>query len=116
LEALAAAAAAEPSGIARSIAIATASGGVVALAAANIVAPAGAPSVAGLTETSLEAAAALVSAALAVRAAPPGLAGGNIGSSSSVAAGKARKPHRPLPQQRLSYILKHRFTTFVVHL
>jgi hypothetical protein len=33
-----------------------------------------------------------------------------------VAAGKARKPRRPLPQQRLSYILKHRFTTFVVHL
>jgi hypothetical protein len=53
---------------------------------------------------------------MAVGAAPPGLAGGNIGSSSSVATGKARKPRRPPPEQRLSYTLKHGYTTSVVHL
>jgi hypothetical protein len=95
LEALAAAAVAEPFGE------------VVALAAASTVAPAGATSVAGLAVTPLEAVAALVGAAMAVGAAPPGLAGGNIGGSSSAAAGKARKPRRPPPQQRLSYTPKH---------
>jgi hypothetical protein len=60
LEALTAAATAEPSGVSRSIAITMATGGVVALAAANAAAPAAATSVAGLNGTSLEAAAALV--------------------------------------------------------
>jgi hypothetical protein len=90
LEALAAAV--EPSGIGRSTAIATAPGGVVALAAANVAAPAGATSVTGLTRTPLEAAAALISAAMAVGAAPLGFAGRSVGGSSSAAAGKARKP------------------------
>jgi hypothetical protein len=116
LEALAAAAAAETSGVARSTAIAMAPGGVVVLAADNTATPAGATSIAGLAGTPLEAAAALVSAAMAVGAAPPGLAGGNIGGSSSAAAGKARKPRRLPPQQRLSYTPKHGYTTSVVHL
>jgi hypothetical protein len=89
---------------------------VVALAAANVAAPAGATSVAGLTGTPLEAAATLVGAAMAVGAAPPGLTGRSIGGSSSAAAGKARKPQRSPPQQQLSYTLKHRYTTSVVHL
>jgi hypothetical protein len=91
-------------------------GGVVALAAANTATPAGATSIAGLAGTPLEAAAALVGAVMAVGAAPPGLAGENIGGPSSVAAGKARKPRRPPPQQWLSYTPKHGFTTSVVHL
>jgi hypothetical protein len=91
-------------------------GGVVALAAANTATPAGTTSVVGLAGTPLEAAAALVGAAMAVGAAPPGLAGGNIGGSSSAAADKARKPRRLPPQQRLSYTLKHGYTTSMVHL
>jgi hypothetical protein len=93
LEALAAAAAAEPSGVGRSSAITAAPGGAVAVAAANVAAPVGATSIAGLTGTPLEAAAALVGTAMAVGVAPPGLAGRGVGGSSSVAAGKARK-HR----------------------
>jgi hypothetical protein len=88
----------------------------VALAAANVVAPAGATSIAGLTGTPLEVAATLVGAAMAVGAAPPGLAGRSVGGSSSAAAGKARKPRRPPPLQRLSYTPKHGYTTSVVHL
>jgi hypothetical protein len=53
---------------------------------------------------------------MAVGAVPPSLASGNIGGSSSAAVGKARKPRRPPPQQRLSYTLKHGFTTSVVDL
>jgi hypothetical protein len=116
LEALAAAATAEPSRVRRSTAIAMAPGGAVDLAAANVAAPVGATSIAGLTRTPLEAAAALVGAAMAVGAAPPGLAGRSIGGSSSAAAGKAHKPHRPPPLQRLSYTPKHGYTTSVVHL
>jgi hypothetical protein len=116
LEALAAAAAAEPFGDSHSIAIVAAPGGAVALAAANAVVPMATTSIAGLTGTALEAAAALVDAAMAVGAAPPGLAGKSIGGSSGVAAGKARKPQRPPPKQRLSYTLKHGFATSVVHL
>jgi hypothetical protein len=89
---------------------------VVALAAANAATPAGTTSVAGLTGTPLEAAAALVGAAMAVGAAPPGLVGRSIGGSSSAAAGKVRKPQCPPPQQRLSYTPKHGYTTSVVHL
>jgi hypothetical protein len=102
LEALAAAAAAEPSGAGRSSAITAA--------------PAGATSVAGLTGTPLEAVAALISAVMAVGAAPLGLADRGVGCSSSVAAGKARKPRRPPPLQQLSYTPKHGYTTSVVHL
>jgi hypothetical protein len=61
------------------------------LAATNVAAPAGATSVAGLTGTPLEVAAALVGAAMAVGAAPPGLAGRSVDGSSSAAAGKVRK-------------------------
>jgi hypothetical protein len=116
LEALAAAAAVEPSGVSRSTAIVAAPGGVVALAAANAAAPAAVTSVAGLTGTPLEAAATLVGAAMAVGATPLGLAGKSIGGSSSAAADKARKPQRPPPKQRLSYTPKHGFATSVVHL
>jgi hypothetical protein len=98
LEALAAAAAAEPSGVSRSTAIVTAPGGVVALATANAAAPAAATSVAGLAGTPLEVAAALIGTAMAVGAAPPGLAGKSVGGSSSAAVGKARKPQRPPPK------------------
>jgi hypothetical protein len=86
------------------------------LAAANVAAPAGATSVAGLTGTPLEAAAALVGATMVVGAAPPGLAGRSVGGSSSAVAGKARKPRCPPPLQRLSYTPKHGYTTSVVHL
>jgi hypothetical protein len=84
--------------------------------AAVVAAPAGTPSVAGLTATSLEAAAALVGATIAVGAAPPGLTGGGVGSSSGAAAAKARKPRCTPPQHRLSYTPKHGFTTAMVHL
>jgi hypothetical protein len=53
---------------------------------------------------------------MAVGASLLGLTSGNIGGSSSVAAGKARKPQRPPPQQRLSYTPKHGYTTSMVHL
>jgi hypothetical protein len=108
LEALAAAAAAEPFGVSRSTVIVVAPRGAVALAAAT--------SVAGLTGTPLEAAAALVGTTMAVGAAPPGLTGKSVGGSSSAAAGKARKPQRPPPKQRLSYTPKHGFATSMVHL
>jgi hypothetical protein len=116
LEALTAAGATEPSGVGRSTAITEAPRGVVALADANAAAAAGTASVAGLTGTSLEATAALVGAAMAVGAAPPGLAGRSTGGSSSAAAGKACKPRRPPPEQRLSYTPKHGYTTSMVHL
>jgi hypothetical protein len=109
-------AAAEPSGVGHSTAITVAPGGVTALAATDATAPTGATSIVGLTRTSLEAAAALVGAAMAVGAAPPGLTGRSIGGSSSAAAGKARKPWRHPPEQRLSYTPKHGYTTSVVHL
>jgi hypothetical protein len=116
LEALAAAAAAESFGVGRSTAIATAPGGVVALAATNTAAPAAVTSVAGLTGTPMEAAAALVGATMAVGVAPPGLIGRSVGGSSSAAAGKACKPRRPPPEQRLSYTPKHGYATSMVHL
>jgi hypothetical protein len=89
---------------------------VVALAAANAAAPAAATSVAGLAGTPLEAAAALVGAAMAVGAAPPSLTGKSVGGSSSAATGKACKPQRPPPKQWLSYTPKHGYATSVVHL
>jgi hypothetical protein len=79
-------------------------------------APVGATSVAGLAATPLEAAAAIVGAAIAVEAAPPGLAGAGVGGSSSASAAKARKPRRSPPRQWLSYASEHGFTTFVLHL
>jgi hypothetical protein len=90
LAALAAAAAAEPFGASRSTALATAPGGGAAVAAANATVPVAATCVAGLTGTPLEAAAALVGAAMARGATPPGLAPGNVGNSSRAAAGKAK--------------------------
>jgi hypothetical protein len=117
LEALTAAAAAEPFGVNRSTAIVAALGGAVAMAAANVVVPATATSVAGLTGTPLEVAATLIDAAMALGAAPPGLAIKNIGGSSSAAAGKAQtRPPCPPSRQRLSYIPKHGFATSVVPL
>jgi hypothetical protein len=86
------------------------------MAAANAAAPAAATSVAGLTGTSLEAATALVGAAMAVGAAPPGLAGRSVGGSSNASTGKARNPRRPPPEERLSYTPKHGYATSVVHL
>jgi hypothetical protein len=65
----------------------------------------------------LEAAAALVGAAMAFGAAPPGLAGLSIGGSSSAAAKKVRAPPpRPPTKQRLSYVPKHGFATAMVPL
>jgi hypothetical protein len=85
-----AAAAAEPFGGNRSTGIITAPGGAVAVAAANATVPAAVTSIAGLTGTPLEAATALVGTAMALGAAPPGLAVENVGGSSSVAADKAQ--------------------------
>jgi hypothetical protein len=119
LEALVAVAvaAAEPFRASHSTAIVVAPGGAVALAAANAAVPAAVTSVAGLTETPLEAAAALVGATMALGAAPPGLASPSIGGSSSAAASKARtRPPRPPFRQRLSYVPKHGFATSVVPL
>jgi hypothetical protein len=65
----------------------------------------------------LQAAAALVGAAMAFGAAPPGLAGLDVGGSSSAVAKKARKaPPRPPTRQRLSYVLVHGFVTALVPL
>jgi hypothetical protein len=114
LEALAAVAAIEPFGASHSTTIVVAPGGAVALAAANAAVPAAATSVAGLTGTPLEAAAALVGAAIAFGAAPLGLTGPSVGGSSSAAASKART--RPPLRQRLSYVPKHGFATSVVPL
>jgi hypothetical protein len=117
LAALAAAAAAEPFGVSHSTAIVAAPGGRVAMAAANAAVPAAATSVAGLTGTPLEAAAALVGAAMAFGAAPPGLAVEDVGGSSRAAAGKAwMRPRCPPSRQRLSYVPKHGFATSVVPL
>jgi hypothetical protein len=66
--------------------------------------------------TPLEVAAAIVGAAISVRAAPLGLAGAGVSGSSSAAAVKVRRPRRSPPRQRLSYVSEHGFTTFVVHL
>jgi hypothetical protein len=117
LAALAAAAATEPFGASRSSTIVAAPGGIVAAAASGAVAPAAAASVAGLTGTPLEAAAALVGAAMAFGAAPPGLAGLSVGGSSSAAVKKVRAPPpRPPTKQRLSYVPKHGFATAMVPL
>jgi hypothetical protein len=111
------AAATRPLGIGRSSVIAAAPGGTVATATGGVVVPAAATSVAGLSGTPLQAAAALVGAAMAFGAAPPGLAGLDVGGSSSVAAGKVRKaPPRPPTRQRLSYIPVHGFATALVPL
>jgi hypothetical protein len=85
------AAATRPLGIGHSSNTAAAPGGIVATAAGGAVVPAAATSVAGLTGTPLQAAAALVGAAMAFGAAPPGLAGLDVGGSSNAAAGKVRK-------------------------
>jgi hypothetical protein len=112
-----AAASAEPFGVNRSTAIVAAPGGAVAVATANAVVPATVTSIAGLTGTPLEAAAALIGAAMALGAAPLGLAVENVGGSSSAAAGKAQaRPPHPLSRQWLSYVSKHGFTTSVVPL
>jgi hypothetical protein len=111
------AAATGPLGIGRSSSIAAAPGGTVVAATGGTVVPATATSVAGLTGTPLQAAAALVGAAMTFRAAPPGLAGLNVGGSSSVAAKKVRAPPlRPPTKQRLSYVPKHGFATAMVPL
>jgi hypothetical protein len=65
----------------------------------------------------LDMAAALVGAAMAFGAAPPGLAGLSVNGSSTVAAKKAQAPlPRPPTRQRLSYVLKHGFATAMVPL
>jgi hypothetical protein len=110
-------AATRPLGIGRSSIVAVAPGGTVVAAAGGAVVPAAATSVAGLTGTPLQAAAALVGAAMAFGAAPLGLAGLDVGGSSSTAAGKVRKaPPHPPTRQRLSYVPVHGFATAVVPL
>jgi hypothetical protein len=73
------AAATQPLGIGRSSIIAMAPGGTVVAAAGGAVVPAAATFVVGLTGTPLQVAAALVGAAMAFGAAPPGLAGLDVG-------------------------------------
>jgi hypothetical protein len=90
LVALAAVAAAEPLWAGHSAAIVAAPERGVAMTIANAVVPAAVTSIVGLTGTPLEAAAALVGAAMALGAAPPSLAAENAGSSSRAATGKAK--------------------------
>jgi hypothetical protein len=117
LAALAAAAATEPFGAGRSTAIVATPGGTVAAAGGGAVVPTAATSIAGLTGTPLEAAAALVGAAMAFGAAPPGLAGLSVDGSACTAAIKVRvPPPRPPTKQRLSYVPKHGFATAMVPL
>jgi hypothetical protein len=92
LEALAAAAATGPFGAGCSTAIVAAPSGTVSVAAGGAMVPTAATLVAGLTGTPLEAAATLVSAAMAFGAAPPGLANLSVDGSSSAAAKKVRTP------------------------
>jgi hypothetical protein len=89
----------------------------VAAAAGGAVFPAAAPFIVSVTGMPLEAAAALVGAAMAFGAAPPGLADRSAGGSSSAAAKKVRTPPpRPPSKQRLSYVPKHGFATAMVPL
>jgi hypothetical protein len=89
----------------------------VVAAADGAVVPATATSIAGLTGMPLQAAVALLGAAMAFGAAPPGLAGLSVGGSSSAAAKKVRAlPPRPPTKQRLSYVSKHGFATAMVPL
>jgi hypothetical protein len=54
---------------------------------------------------------------MAFGAAPPGLAGLDVGGSSGAAAGKVRKaPLRPPTRQRLSYVPVHGYVTALVPL
>jgi hypothetical protein len=117
LEALAVAAAAEPFGTSRSTAIVAAPGGTIAVTTGGAAVPAAMTSVAGLTGMPLEAASALVGAAMPFGAAPLGLADLSVDGSSSAAASKVqmRQP-RPPTSQRLSYVPKHGFATSVVPL
>jgi hypothetical protein len=66
--------------------------------------------------TPIEAAAAIIGAAISVGVAPPGFAGAGAGGSTSAATTVVYKPRRPPARQRLSYTSKHGFTTFVAHL
>jgi hypothetical protein len=110
LAALATVAATGPLRIGRSSSTAAAPGGTVAAAASGA-----AVSTAATSGTPLQAAAALVGAAMAFGAAPPGLAGVDVGGSSSAAAGKVRKAlPRPPTRQRLSYVPVHGFATALV--
>jgi hypothetical protein len=88
LAVLTAAAAAEPFGAGRSTAIVAAPGGTIVVAAGGAVVPAATTSIAGLTGMPLEAAAALVGAAMAFGAAPLGLAGLSVDGSARAAAKK----------------------------
>jgi hypothetical protein len=111
------AATARPLRIGHSSFIAAAPGRTVAAAASGAAVSTAATSIAGLTGMPLQAAVALVSAAMAFEAAPPGLAGLDVGGSSSAAAKKVRAPPPRLPtRQRLSYVPKHGFATAVVPL
>jgi hypothetical protein len=104
-------------GAGRSSTIVVAPGGTVAAAAGGAGVPAATTSVAGLTGTPLEVAAALVGAAMAFGAAPLGLAGPSASGSSSAAMKKVRAPPpRPPTKQRLSYVSKHGFATAMVPL
>jgi hypothetical protein len=106
----------ESTGAAPAAAVATAPAGGVISTATNATAPAGAASTASLTVTPLETAAAIVGIAIAVGAAPSGLASARVGGSSSAATTAVRRPRHPLGRQQLSYVSEHGFTTFVVHL
>jgi hypothetical protein len=89
----------------------------VAAAAGGAVVPAAATSIAGLIGMPLQAAAALIGAAMAFGAAPPSLAGLNADGSSSAATKKVRAPSpRPPTKQRPSYVPKHGFATAMVPL
>jgi hypothetical protein len=86
-------------------------------AAGGVAVPSATTSIAGLSGMPLQAAAALVGAAMAFGAAPPGLASLDVGGSSSAAAGKVRKaPPRPPTRQWLSSVPVHGFAIALVPL
>jgi hypothetical protein len=90
--------------------------GAAITATAAAAAHSGVATTAALTVTPIEAATAIIDAAISVRAALPGFAGVGTGGSTSTAATVVYKPRRPPARQWLSYTSEHGFTTFVAHL
>jgi hypothetical protein len=116
VEALAVAATAESAGAAPAAIAPAIAASAVATADATTAAPTGAAASTILAVAPIQAADAVIGAAISVEAAPPGLTGVGAGGSTSAAAIVECKPRLPPPQQQLSYTSEHGFTNFVVNL